>query len=293
LWVRNQPAKGLRRPRWKEKVDPVAPEPLISGLRNSRVLVTGGGTGIGKATALQFASLGANVAVLGRRREPLELAVDEILSKGVRSMSVNADIRDEDAVERAFAEIEKAWDGVDVLVNNAGGQFPKLAIDMSVSGWRSVVDLNLTGTFVCSLVFARSAIARSAGGTIVNVTTAAALRPSRGLAHAISARSGVIAMTRALALEWAEYGITVNSVAPGMVATSGLVDAELDGESTVIDRLAVEGVPLGRPGTPEEVGRLIAFMASPACAYMTGETILFDGGYSLGPGIHVDSGSKY
>ena len=120
-----------------------------------------------------------------------------------------------------------------------------------------------------------------------------AIRPSLGLAHTISARSGVIAMTRALALEWAEHRITVNGVAPGMIRTAGLVDAELGGETDVIDRLADQAVLLRRAGTPEEVAGLIAFLASPACSYMTGETVLLDGGYSLGPGMHVDETGAY
>jgi citronellol/citronellal dehydrogenase len=266
---------------------------MAGGLENARVLVTGGGTGIGRATALQFAQLGARVAVLGRTRESLEAVVEELRHKGGESTLCVADIRDEKAVGQAFEHIHATWGGVDVLVNNAGGQFPKLAIDMSVNGWRSVVDLNLTGTFICSQTFALAALARRAGGRIVNVTTAAALRPSTGLAHSISARYGVIAMTRALALEWAEHGITVNAVAPGMISTSGLVDAELGGEASLIDRLATGAVPLRRAGTAEEVAGLIAFMASPACAYMTGETIVLDGGYVLGPGMHVDSSGRY
>ena len=258
-----------------------------------RVLVTGGGTGIGRATALRFGELGARVAVLGRTRAPLQEVVDTLRGDGVESMLCIADIRDEDAVTRALADVQTAWGGVDVLVNNAGGQFPKLAVDMSVNGWRSVVDLNLTGTFICSQAVARSAIARRATATIVNVTSAAELRPSKGLAHTISARSGVIALTRALALEWAEHGITVNGIAPGMINTAGLVDAELGGESAVIDRLAADAVPLRRAGTPDEVAALITFLASPSCAYMTGETVVLDGGYVLGPGMHVDSSGRY
>jgi NAD(P)-dependent dehydrogenase (short-subunit alcohol dehydrogenase family) len=268
-----------------------------SGLENARVLVTGGGTGIGRETALQFAEAGANVAVLGRTRETLERVVEELRAQGVESTLCVADIRAEDSISEAFGRLDEAWGGVDVLVNNAGGQFPKLAIDMSVNGFRSVVDLNLTGTFICSQAFARSMVARKtagqAKGTVVNITTAAAVRPSAGLAHAISARSGVIALTRALALEWAEYGITVNGVAPGMINTSGLVEAELGGEASTIERLANDAVPLRRAGTAREVAALITFLASPACAYMTGETILLDGGYVLGPGMHVDSSGNY
>lgn len=266
---------------------------LALGLEDVRVLVTGGGTGIGRTTALQFARLGANVAVLGRTREPLEEAVEALRDAGVESTLCVADIRDQDAVTGAFAHLEDTWGGVDVLVNNAGGQYPELALEMSVNGWRSVVDLNLTGTFICSQSFGRAAVARGTGGTIVNVTTAAAIRPSRGLAHTISARAGVIALTRALALEWADHGITVNAVAPGMINTSGLVEAELGGETSVIDRLAANAVPLKRAGTPEEVAAVIAFLASRPCGYMTGETVLLDGGYALGPGMHVDSTGSY
>jgi citronellol/citronellal dehydrogenase len=263
------------------------------GLEGSRVLVTGGGTGIGRETALHFAEAGASVAVLGRTRETLESVVGELRAQGAESTFCVADIRAEDSVSRAFGQLDEAWGGVDVLVNNAGGQFPKLAIDMSVNGFRSVVDLNLTGTFICSQAFARSLVARKARGTVVNITTAAAVRPSTGLAHAISARSGVIALTRALALEWAEYGITVNGVAPGMINTSGLVEAELGGEAATIERLASKAVPLRRAGTASEVAALITYLASPACAYMTGETILLDGGYVLGPGMHIDSSGNY
>ncbi len=264
-----------------------------SGLENARVLVTGGGTGIGRETALQFAAAGANVAVLGRTRETLEQVVEELRAKGVESTLCVADIRAENSIYEAFGQLDEAWGGVDVLVNNAGGQFPKLAIDMSINGFRSVVDLNLTGTFICSQAFARSMVARKAKGTVVNITTAAAVRPSAGLAHAISARAGVIALTRALALEWAKYGITVNGVAPGMINTSGLVEAELGGEASAIERLASDAVPLRRAGTAQEVAALITFLASPACAYMTGETILLDGGYVLGPGMHIDSSGNY
>jgi len=269
-----------------------APSPGASGLEGARVLVTGGGTGIGRATALRFASLGAHVAVLGRTRETLEGTVQDVRRAGVESTLCVADIRDQEAIARAFADLE-SWGGIEVLVNNAGGQFPKLAIDISVNAWRSVVDLNLTGTFICSQAFAAAAIARKTRARIVNVVTAAAIRPSRGLAHAVSARAGVIAMTRALALEWAEHSITVNAVAPGMIDTSGLVEAELDGDASIIGRLAAEAVPLGRAGTPEEVAAVIAFIASPSCAYMTGETVLLDGGYALGPGIHIDRDGKY
>lgn len=265
---------------------------MSSDTGGSRALVTGGGTGIGRATALRFAEEGARVAVLGRTRATLDATVAELKRKGADALALVADIRDENTVLAAFDELGDRWGGVDALVNNAGGQFPKLAVDMSVNGFRSVVDLNLTGTFICSQAFAHAAIARNASGTIVNVTTAAALRPSRGLAHTIGARAGVIALTRALALEWAEHQITVNAVAPGMIDTEGLIAAELDGEASIMEKLAADAVPLQRAGRPEEVAELIVFVALRA-PYMTGETIALDGGYVLGPGMHADHTGKY
>lgn len=262
------------------------------GLTGTKVLVTGGGTGIGRATALQFARLGADVAVLGRRRQPLDDVVVELAAHGVQATCATADIREATEVLAAFERLDEHWGGVDILVNNAGGQFPKLAVDLSIRGWRAVVDLNLTGTFIVSQTFARSVIARRSTGRIINVTTAAAMRPSIGLAHTISARAGVIAMTRALALEWAEHGITINGIAPGMIHTTGLVEAEFDGDPAMVERLAA-AVPLGRAATPEELAEVIVFLASGSCSYMTGETVLFDGGYSLGPGMHIDSSGHY
>src|SRR5262249_35605502 len=147
--------------------------------------------------------------------------------------------------------------------------------------------------FIASQAFARSLITRRAEGAIVNVTTAAAIRPSRGLAHSISARAGVIAMTRALALEWAEHGIRVNAIPPGRINTSGLADAQLGGEAAVIEGLAAAAVPVQGAGTAEEVAEVIAFLASRSCAYRTGETVLRDGGYALGPGMHIDQTGKF
>lgn len=263
-----------------------------AGLTDARVLVTGGGTGIGRETALLFGRAGAKVAVLGRHHDSLDGVVAELQAQGVEAMSVVADIRDEASIDQAFDEIVGAWGGLDVLINNAGGQFPKMASDMSVNAWRAVVDLNLNGTFICSQAFARRAVAAGTPGRIVNVTTAAALRPTKGLSHSISSRFGVIAQTQALALEWAEHGITVNAIAPGMIRTSGFIEAELRGDSTTVDRLA-EAVPLGRAGRPEEIAGVIAFLASPTCAYMTGETVLVDGGYVLGPGMHIDESGEF
>lgn len=263
-----------------------------AGLQGARVLVTGGGTGIGRATALLFGRTGATVAVLGRHAETLDTVVGELAAAGTDAMACVANIRDEEQVGAAFDQIGEAWGGVDVLVNNAGGQFPQPAIDMSVNAWRAVVDLNLTGTFIVSREFARRAVAEARPGRIVNVSTAAAFRPNMGLSHSSSSRAGVLAQTQALALEWAKYGITVNALALGMIRTSGYVDAELGGDADAVDALA-SSVPLRRVGTPEEVAGVIAFMASPTAAYMTGATILLDGGYVLGPGTHFGEHGRF
>lgn len=240
-----------------------------------QVIVTGGGTGIGRATALAFAELGADVALVGRRAAPLEAVASEIRARGRRAVAVPADVRQSDQVETAFGRASDALGGLRVVVNNAGGQFPARAEEISDNGWGAVVDLNLNGTFYCCRT-ALPLMEASGGGAIVNMSANFVVRPVAGLAHSIAARSGVAHLTSALALEWATRRIRVNCIAPGTILTDGAV-REMAPSPRQRERL-IAGVPMGRWGTPEEVAAAIVFLASDAASYLTGVTLVLDGG---------------
>jgi len=242
------------------------------------VLVTGGGSGIGRCTAHELASLKAHVAIAGRKREKLDAVAVEIEQDG-GSVSVHPfDIRDEDAVKAAIADIVAARGGIDGLVNNAGGQFPAPAAAISKRGFEAVVANNLTGTFlVMREVFAQSMQAR--GGAIVNMS-ADISRGMAGMVHSGAARAGVENLTKTAAYEWAGSGVRVNCVAPGWIASSGM-DTYEGAMKALIPRLK-EHVPLGRLGNEAEVSSVICFLLSPAASYVTGVTVPINGGSPLG-----------
>ena len=171
---------------------------------------------------------------------------------------------------------------IDIHINNAGGQYPGPAEDLSIEGWRSVIDLNLNGTFYCSQVMARQMM-QTHGGAIVNIVANFGLRAAPGLAHSAAARAAVINLTRTLALEWAKHSIRVNAVAPGVVMTEGALSEMLISPDAIetIER----AIPLKRLGTPEDIAHVVTFLVSDAAAYITGETIAVDGGNWHGHGL--------
>lgn len=244
-------------------------------------LITGGGTGIGRATALALAELGADVALVGRRPDPLQSAVAEVEALGRRAIALPANVRDPDEVTEAFSTAADRLGRLDVVVNNAGGQFPARAEAISVNGWRAVVDLNLNGTFWCCRA-ALPYLEAAGGGAIVNMSANFVERPVVGLAHSIAARSGVSHLTAALALEWASFGIRVNCIAPGTILTQGAME-EMAPTQEQRDRLVAQ-VPMGRWGTAEEVAASIVFLASDASSYLTGVTLVLDGGAHVAGG---------
>jgi NAD(P)-dependent dehydrogenase (short-subunit alcohol dehydrogenase family) len=256
---------------------------FLPGILKERVaIVTGGGTGIGRTIALALAELGADVVVASRDLQHLEPTADEIQALGRRALAIPTDIRIPAHVE-ALAEQTVAQLGkTDILINNAGGQYAGPAEELSVEGWRSVIDLNLNGTFYCSQVMARHMM-RTGGGAIVNIVANFGLRAAPGLAHAAAARAAVINLTSTLALEWAKYSIRVNAVAPGVVMTEGALSEMLISPDAIesIER----AIPLKRLGTPEDIAHLVIFLVSDAAAYITGETIAADGGNWHGHGL--------
>jgi len=243
------------------------------------VLVTGGGTGIGRCIAHELASLGATAVLAARREEPLRRTVGEIEAAGGRADWLSLDVRDERAVEAAVATILDRHGRLDALVNNAGGQFPAPAEAISPNGWRTVVDLNLTGTFLVTRA-AFTAWMGEHGGAIVTIV-ADMWNGFPGMAHTGAARAGVVNLTKTLAIEWAPRRVRVNAVAPGLILSSGLDTYRPEVREAVLARAS--DIPVGRLGTESETAAAVTFLLSPAAAFITGETLRVDGGASLAP----------
>ena len=248
-----------------------------AGLLDGQVaLVSGGGSGLGRATALELAALGAQVVVCGRRLEPLEETA--AAAEGRRVEAVSCDIREEDQVEALVDGVLERHGQIDLLVNNAGGQFLTPAEDITPKGFRTVIRLNVEGTWLMTHAVATRAMippgrdGSPRGGKIVSVT----LSPHHGLpgmAHSSAARAAVENLTRVLSIEWARFGIRLTALAAGHFATDTL--------RTKYPKQVVEGVagtvPLGRLGTEEEFAWLVAYLASPAGDYLSGAVLTIDG----------------
>jgi citronellol/citronellal dehydrogenase len=235
-------------------------------------LVTGGGTGIGRATALALVRTGARVAICGRRPQPLAVVAEEIESLGGQCLAVPADVREPEAVDDLVEQTLARFGAIEIVVNNAGGQFIAGAEDISANGWRAVHRLAVDAAWnVTRAVATRSMIPRR-GGVVVFV----GFSPRRGIpgmAHAAAARAAVENLAAGLAGEWSRYGIRSVCVAPGTILTEGL---RRYGEEQISDW--ERAVPLGRLGRPEDVAEVIAFLASDGGAYVTGTTVVVDGG---------------
>jgi citronellol/citronellal dehydrogenase len=241
------------------------------------IIVTGGGTGIGRATARELAALGAHVILCSRALGHLEATRDEIIAAGGQASALRCNIRDPESIAAFFDAVMAEHGQIDGLVNNGGGQFLSPAEDIAPKGWNAVIDTNLTGTFAMSqAAFKRSL--RDHGGAIVNIVMEM-WRGMPGIAHSAAARAGVVNLTQTLALEWAQHGVRVNVVAPGIIDSSGLKNY---GEAMrpALLRTAAE-TPAQRMGTESEVAAAIIFLLSPAATYVSGATLRVDGASSL------------
>jgi citronellol/citronellal dehydrogenase len=242
--------------------------------KGKTVLVTGGGSGIGFAIARHFLQCGAEVFICSRKVERIEKAVQELSIFGkVRGQVL--DIREPEQVAKMAEFIATEAGKLDILINNAGGQFPSPAADITPKGWQAVVNTNLNGTWYVTQTMAQRFFFPQNQGVVLNIVVNNE-RGFPGMAHTAAARAGVMNLSKSLAVEWASRGIRINCIAPGIIQSSGLENYPPE----IVAGVA-RTIPMKRLGTVDEVAALTLFLASPAAAYMTGDTIYMDGGARL------------
>jgi peroxisomal 2,4-dienoyl-CoA reductase len=251
-------------------------------------LVTGGGTGIGFGIAECLARAGADVAIASRNRDHLEPSAEALRRHGTRVAAVEANVRDPESAARAVGRVVDELGRLDILVNNAAGNFYAPSATLSPNGWKAVVETDLFGTFYCCQA-AYPALRAAGGGRVVSISMTLHYRGWPQMAHATAAKAGVDALTRTLAVEWAPDRITVNAVAPGPIPTEGVRKAFTPPNADApdvfrMDQYAARAIPLGRWGTPEDVGQMVTYLAGPGGDWITGAVFVVDGGSWLAGG---------
>lgn len=250
-------------------------------LDGKKLFITGGSRGLGREMALAIAAAGADVALVARPSETLEQTAEDIRALGRTAWTIEADIGDPAACEAACARALKDIGPFDILINNVGGRRVNVPTeDMPLDQWQELIDLNLTSTFLCCKAIGGAMIARGTGGRIINIASINALVAGRGIAgrHYETAKAGVLQLTRSLAVDWAPHRITVNAICPGIFLTEpNKVWSEKHPE--IIEGI-VQNIPQGRLGDPEDIGPLAVYLASDSANYMTGASLVIDGGYT-------------
>ena len=251
-------------------------------------LITGGGSGIGRGIADLLAALGAHVVLASRKLERVEAAAAEIVGAGGKASALAVDVRETERVRAMVAQVTDAFGRIDLLVNNAAGNFYAPSESLSENAWKSVLEIDLYGTFFCSQAVLPIMKAQG-GGSIVNISMTLHYRGWPLMAHATAAKAGIDALTKTLSLEWAKYGVRMNAVAPGPIPTEGVRKAftpppTADGVTDVfavdkaMDSYAKKMIPLQRWGAPADIANMVAFLASPAGSWITGAIMVVDGG---------------
>ncbi|MFI1645325.1 SDR family oxidoreductase [Streptomyces avidinii] len=243
------------------------------------VLVTGGGTGLGKAIAAEFARLGADVVIASRRAEQLKAAREELAAVpgAGRVSAAVCDIRDPERVAEVFDAAQAAFGLPDVLVNNAAANFPSPAEDLSPNAWRAVVDITLTGTWFMTREFGRRHLTAGTPGSIVNIGASYAWTGGPGFAHSSAAKAGVKNLVETLAVEWGPYGIQINGLVPGLFPHADMTEDIRDGLERAAPDAKDARQPALRVGAPRELGWAATFLASPYARFITGHTLVVDG----------------
>ncbi len=251
-------------------------------LADHHLVVTGGGTGLGRAMALRAADLGATVTINGRRTEPLETTVDAIREAGGTAEGISCNVRENDAVAAFFDEAEERQGPVTALINNAAANFLAMAEDISPNGFDAIIKTNLYGSWYCTQQCGRRWLERETPGVVLSIATTYAETGSAFVLPSAMSKAGIVAMTRSLAAEWGQAGIRLNAIAPGPFPTEGAWDRLVPGED--IEEQMKQRIPVRRFGEPDELANLAAFMLSDLSRYMNGEVVVFDGGEVLAAG---------
>jgi len=252
-------------------------------LSGKTIIVTGGGSGLGRAMAMRFASHGATPVVAGRRADALAESVSMIERAGGRATAVTTDVRDPDHVRRLVETTIGKHGRIDGLVNNAAGNFLCATKDLTPNGWNAVVNIVLNGSFYCAHAVGNAMIADGKGGAILNIVAAYAWTGGPGTAPSAAAKAGVVSLTQTLAAEWGRYGIRTNALSPGIVNTPGSAEKLFPTEE--IREFLKSRVPLERLGTEDDISSAAAYLMSDDASYVNGAVLVVDGGMWLNPGL--------
>ncbi|MFD2285538.1 SDR family oxidoreductase [Pedobacter petrophilus] len=247
-------------------------------LKGKTIVITGGGTGLGKAMGIYFLKLGANLVITSRKQEVLQKTADEMEEKtGGKVLAVACDVRDVEQVDQVLAKTLERFGAVDVLLNNAAGNFISPTERLSANAFSSIIDIVLKGTVNCTLAFGKHWIKEKQSATVLNIITTYAFTGSAYVVPSACAKGGVLALTRSLAVEWGKYGIRTNAIAPGPFPTKGAWERLLPGD--LAKKFDFKNrVPLKRVGEHQELANLAAFLVSDFSGYINGEVITIDGG---------------
>ncbi len=251
-------------------------------LDGKTAFISGASRGLGRIMALALADAGASVAISGRTRESLASTVAELEARGVRAWGIEGDMATPGGAETTCRDVLEALGTPDILINNVGSRSLNVPImDQTTESWRELFDFNLTSTFIATRELGGAMVRRGTGGRIINIASMSGMIINRGIGgrHYESAKAAVLHFTRATASDWAPHRINVNAISPGLMMTETNQRWQRD-HPEVIEKLS-EGIPLGRPGRPEEIGPLALYLASPASSYVTGANFVIDGGYTI------------
>jgi len=241
-------------------------------LSNKVAIVTGGGTGIGRTIALEFAKAGADVVVGSRKQVNLDRVAEEIKALGRHSLAIATDVRIPEQVDNLVKQTVDRFGRIDILVNNAGASFMCPVEEMTPNGWDTIININLKGTFLCCQAAGKVMIQQKKG-KIINIASVSGIDGHPRMAHYGAAKAGVINFTKTLAIEWAQYNINVNAIAPGWIETAGVRAQKI----LTTETEKTKAIPLELPGRTEDVAYTAIFLASEASNHLTGETIIVRG----------------